>query len=427
MTAKSNYRPRIVDDILEKKLEGCGAVLVEGPKWCGKTTTAEHHAKSVLYMDDPARLTDNVRMAEIEPSRLLDGECPRLLDEWQIAPELWDSVRFTVDHRDGFGQFILTGSAVPADRTKIMHSGTGRFAWLTMRPMTLWESGESSGDVSLGDLFSGRVKISGESKLGIDELAFLICRGGWPQSLKVKKGVALEQARNYCDAVVNSDVSRADGVNRSPERAKRIMRSLSRFQGSQTAIAAIRKDIVTNDTEGIDEDTIRSYLNALNKIFVIEDAPAWNPNLRSKTAIRTSDTRYFVDPSIAAAISGIGPKDLLNDLNTMGLFLETLCVRDLRVYAQTLDGDVYHYRDGSGLECDAVIHLRNGSYGLVEIKLGGKELVAEGKATLEKLADSIDTAKMKKPSFRMVLTGTGTYAYKDKDGTCIVPIGCLKP
>lgn len=427
MTAKSNYRPRIVDDILEKKLEGCGAVLVEGPKWCGKTTTAEHHAKSVLYMDDPARLTDNVRMAEIEPSRLLDGECPRLLDEWQIAPELWDSVRFTVDHRDGFGQFILTGSAVPADRTKIMHSGTGRFAWLTMRPMTLWESGESSGDVSLGDLFSGRAKISGESKLGIDELAFLICRGGWPQSLKVKKGVALEQARNYCDAVVNSDVSRADGVNRSPERAKRIMRSLSRFQGSQTAIAAIRKDIVTNDTEGIDEDTIRSYLNALNKIFVVEDAPAWNPNLRSKTAIRTSDTRYFVDPSIAAAISGIGPKDLLNDLNTMGLFLETLCVRDLRVYAQTLDGEVYHYRDGSGLECDAVIHLRNGSYGLVEIKLGGKELVAEGKATLEKLADSIDTAKMKKPSFRMVLTGTGTYAYKDKDGTCIVPIGCLKP
>ena len=401
--------------------------MVEGPKWCGKTTTAEHHAKSVLYMDDPARLTDNVRMAEIEPSRLLDGECPRLLDEWQIAPELWDSVRFTVDHRDGFGQFILTGSAVPADRTKIMHSGTGRFAWLTMRPMTLWESGESSGDVSLGDLFSGRAKISGESKLGIDELAFLICRGGWPQSLKVKKGVALEQARNYCDAVVNSDVSRADGVNRSPERAKRIMRSLSRFQGSQTAIAAIRKDIVTNDTEGIDEDTIRSYLNALNKIFVVEDAPAWNPNLRSKTAIRTSDTRYFVDPSIAAAISGIGPKDLLNDLNTMGLFLETLCVRDLRVYAQTLDGEVYHYRDGSGLECDAVIHLRNGSYGLVEIKLGGKELVAEGKATLEKLADSIDTAKMKKPSFRMVLTGTGTYAYKDKDGTCIVPIGCLKP
>src|SRR5574344_1994246 len=419
MTAKSNYRPRIVDDILEKKLEGCGAVLVEGPKWCGKTTTAEHHAKSVLYMDDPARLTDNVRMAEIEPSRLLD--------EWQIAPELWDSVRFTVDHRDGFGQFILTGSAVPADRTKIMHSGTGRFAWLTMRPMALWESGESSGDVSLGDLFSGRVKISGESKLGIDALASLICRGGWPQSLKVKKGVALEQARNYCDAVVNSDISRADGVNRSPERAKRIMRSLSRFQGSQTAIAAIRKDIGTNDTEGLDEDTIRSYLNALNKIFVIEDAPAWNPNLRSKTAIRTSDTRYFVDPSIAAAISGIGPKDLLNDLNTMGLFLETLCVRDLRVYAQTLDGEVYHYRDGSGLECDAVIHLRNGSYGLVEIKLGGKELVAEGKATLEKLADSIDTAKMKKPSFRMVLTGTGTYAYKDKDGTCIVPIGCLKP
>lgn len=352
---------------------------------------------------------------------------PLYLDEWQIAPELWDSVRFTVDHRDGFGQFILTGSAVPADRTKIMHSGTGRFAWLTMRPMTLWESGESSGDVSLGDLFRGRAKISGESKLGIDELAFLICRGGWPQSLKVKEGVALEQARNYCDAVVNSDVSRADGVNRSPERAKRIMRSLSRFQGSQTAISAIRKDIVTNDTEGIDEDTIRSYLNALNKIFVVEDAPAWNPNLRSKTAIRTSDTRYFVDSSIAAAISGIGPKDLVNDLNTMGLFLETLCVRDLRVYAQTLDGEVYHYRDGSGLECDAVIHLRNGSYGLVEIKLGGKELVAEGKATLEKLADSIDTAKMKKPSFRMVLTGTGTYAYKDKDGTCIVPIGCLKP
>lgn len=422
----SSYKPRIADSLLERKLRGKGAVIVEGPKWCGKTTTAEQLAKSVLYMSKPEDLKENLLMADIDPYSLLEGETPRLIDEWQIAPGLWDAVRFEVDHRGGVGHFILTGSAVPPRTAEMIHSGTGRFSRMKMRPMSLYESMESSGKISLGDLFSQPKKVFANNDVGIAELAFLICRGGWPSSIDMEQDVALDQAFDYFDAVVNVDISRVDDVRRDSERAKRLMKSYSRHQGTQTTYTVIRDDIAANDSDLLTEDTVYSYTNALRKIFVIEDMPAWNPNLRSKTAIRTSDTRYFVDPSIAAASLGLGPKDLLGDLNTMGLLFETLCVRDLRVYADSLFGNVYHYRDKSGLECDAVIHLRNGSYGLIEIKLGGDRLIEEGSMSLKTLAGKIDTDKMKEPSFLMVLTGTGKYAYRREDGIYVVPIGCLK-
>lgn len=420
------YRKRVVDAILQEKLEGKGAVLIEGPKWCGKTTTAEQIAKSVLYMDDPQSKEQNVNMAALNPKRLLSGETPRLIDEWQIAPKLWDAIRFEVDHRDDLGQFVLTGSAVPPDTKEITHSGTGRFSWLMMRPMSLYESGESTGEVSLSRLFEGKGEVDGESKLDLERIAFLICRGGWPRSIDMRDKIALNQAIDYYDAVVHSDINRADGVEKNPERVKRLMRSLARNQGQQIANTAIAADIAVNDESTINQETVAGYISALKKIFVVEDMPAWNPNLRSKSAIRTSDTRYFVDASIAAAALGIGPNDLINDLNTMGFLFETMCVRDLRVYAEALGGSVYHFRNKAGLECDAVVHLRNGSYGLIEIKLGGEKLIREGVETLTSLTESIDTSKMKEPAFRMILTAADQYAYRREDGICIVPVGCLK-
>lgn len=420
------YKSRITDKLIERKLKGKGALLIEGPKWCGKTTTAEQFSKSVLYMSKPEDVQSNLMMADINPSKLLSGETPRLIDEWQIAPKLWDAVRFEVDHRDNFGHFILTGSAVPPKTNEIFHTGTGRFAWIKMRPMSLFESMESTGEISLKELFNQPAQLNGENKLNIDDLAFLICRGGWPGSVDMDKDVALDQAFDYYTAIVNTDISRVDNVKRDPERAKRLMKSYARNQGSQTAYTVIRDDIAANDSETLTEDTVYAYTNALRKIFVIEDMPAWNPNLRSKTAIRTSDTRYFIDPSIATASLGMGPEDLIKDLNTMGLFFETMCVRDLRVYAESIDGEVYHYRDKSGLECDTVVHLRNGSFGLIEIKLGGDKLIEEGAENLKTFSKKIDTNKMKAPSFLMVLTGTGKYAYRREDGVYVVPIGCLK-
>ena len=420
------YRNRVVDAILQEKLEGKGAVLIEGPKWCGKTTTAEQIAKSVLYMDDPQSKEQNVNMAALNPKRLLSGETPRLIDEWQIAPKLWDAIRFEVDHRDDLGQFVLTGSAVPPDTKEITHSGTGRFSWLMMRPMSLYESGESTGEVSLSRLFEGKGEVDGESKLDLERIAFLICRGGWPRSIDMRDKIALNQAIDYYDAIVHSDINRADGVEKNPERVKRLMRSLARNQGQQIANTAIAADIAVNDESTINQETVAGYISALKKIFVVEDMPAWNPNLRSKSAIRTSDTRYFVDASIAAAALGIGPNDLINDLNTMGFLFETMCVRDLRVYAEALGGSVYHFRNKAGLECDAVVHLRNGSYGLIEIKLGGEKLIREGVETLTSLTESIDTSKMKEPVFRMILTAADQYAHRREDGICIIPVGCLK-
>lgn len=420
------YKKRIADHILARKLEGKGAVLIEGPKWCGKTTTAEQVAASILYMDDPEKKEQNIAMSELNPKRLLKGAAPRLIDEWQIAPKLWDAIRFEVDHRRELGQFVLTGSAVPPDTKEITHSGTGRFTWLTMRPMSIFESGDSSGEVSLKSLFDQPDAIDGESKLDIERLAFLVCRGGWPQAIDMRDEIALDQPIDYYEAVVKSDINRADGVKKNPERVKRLMRSYARNQGSQVPNTVIVQDIAANDEATMDEETVASYLNALRKIFVIEDMPAWNPNLRSKTAIRSSDTRYYVDPSIAAAALGIGPQDLIDDLKTFGFLFETLCVRDLRVFADALNGEVFHYRDKDGLECDAVVHLRNGAYGLIEIKLGGDKLIEEGSVNLKALSKKIDTDKMKKPSFLMVLTGTGDYAYRRPDGVYVVPIGCLK-
>ena len=419
------YKKRLADEVLKDKLEASGAVLVEGAKWCGKTPTSKQLAKSVLYMQEPAQKRQNLLMADTNPSLLLQGDIPRLIDEWQLAPKLWDAVRFEVDQRDDFGQFILTGSAVPPDTSEISHSGTGRISRMLMRPMSLLESGESNGSVSLGGLFNADYDVSASVESDIEELAFLICRGGWPKAIGKSVKVALQQAIDYYDAVVNSDISRVDGKERNPERAKLLMRSYSRNIGSQAKFEEMRQDILGNDIDSFSIDTLYDYLNALKKIFVVEDAPAWNPNLRSKTAIRNTDTRYFVDPSIATASMGLGPKDLINDLNTMGLFFENLCVRDLRVYAQSIGGEIYHYRDKNGLECDAVVHLRNGSYGLVEIKLGGDKLIEEGATALKKFEKIIDTTKMKSPSFKMILTGVGNYAFKRPDGILVVPVRSL--
>lgn len=424
-----SYKKRIADMILMKKLKSAGAVLIEGPKWCGKTTTAEQIAASVLYMDEPEKKEQNLQMAEIKPSVLLDGDKPRLIDEWQIAPTLWDSIRFYVDHGEDEGQFILTGSSVPANFSKVSHSGTGRFARLKMRPMSLFESGESNGEISLRSLFEKQnaEPFVSMNDLGLEELAYLVCRGGWPRAvLQADKDVALEQALNYYESVVKNDISRADGVNRNEQRARLLMRSYARNQGSQASNGTLKSDMKFNDSSALDDDTVLSYVNALKRIFVIEDLPAWNPNLRSKTVVRTSDTRYFVDSSIATSALGIYPKDLMNDLNTFGLMFETMCIRDLRVYADALCGQLYHYRDKNGLECDAVLHLNNGCYGLIEIKLGGDSLIESGAKTLKALSDKIDTTKMREPSFLMVLTGVGQYGFQRKDGVYVVPIGCLR-
>lgn len=435
----SEYLKRIADQMLTDKLESSGAVLIEGPKYCGKTTLAKQQAKSVLSMADPNTLSQNLAIARTNISRLLAGETPRLIDEWQIAPQFWDAVRNEVDNRDDDGQFMLTGSAVPGKARKddsgnsigdeqIFHTGTGRISRLKLRTMSLWESGDSTGDVSLGNLFVNADKIDGVSHIDLDRLAYLTCRGGWPKAvLKKTVKAALAQAFNYFDSVVSNDIKRVDDIDRDEELAKRIMRSYARNQGSQATAGTILADIRNNGDEQMSDGTVYSYIKALKEIFVIEDSVAWNPNLRSKTAIRTSDTRYFIDPSIATASLGLGPNDLINDMETFGLIFETLAVRDLRVYADALDGKVYHYRDKNNLECDAVVHLRNGSYGLIEIKIGGADLINAGAKSLKDLSDKIDTTRMKKPSFLMVLTGIGDYAYKrPEDGVLVVPVGCLK-
>ncbi|RGT58014.1 ATP-binding protein [Solobacterium moorei] len=419
------YLPRVTDKLLEDRLVSKGAILIEGPKWCGKTTTAKEFSNSLLSMDRPDMTKQYQDMAQINPQILLEGETPRIIDEWQIAPNLWNAVRYEVDQRKEMGQFILTGSAVPLDLDNSFHTGTGRISRLKMRTMSLFESQESNGRVSLSKLFEGAVP-SGKSQTTIEELAFWICRGGWPQSVKLANKPALFQAIDYHEAIISQDISRVDNVSRDKEKARRLLRSYARHVGSQTSYEAIRQDMLSNDIGTFDEKTLYSYVDALTKIFVIEDSPAWNPNLRSKVAIRTTDTRYFVDPSIAAASLGVGPKDLINDLNTMGFLFENLAIRDLRVYADSLFGNVYHYRDSSNLECDAVVHLRNGSYGLIEIKLGGDTHIETGAKTLLNLASKIDHEKMKEPSFLMVLCGIAPFAYKRKDGVLVVPISCLK-
>lgn len=423
-----NYRPRIADKTITDSLEALGGVLVQGTKWCGKTTTSAQHAASVLYMDDPDSKEQNLSLAQTNIKRLLQGETPRLIDEWELAPQLWDAARFEIDHRPTHvGQFIFTGSAVPKDKDKekIFHSGAGRFDWVTMRTMSLWESDDSTGEVSLAKLFEGETP-DGESHIDMGRLAYLTCRGGWPGALSLSDKAALRVSRAYLKAVLNSDISRVDNVRRDSTLMSRIIKSLARNQGEQIPITTIRADILQNENATISTDTIDDYVKVLKKIFLEEDMPAWNPNLRSKTAIRTSDTRYFVDPSIATAALGIGPEDLINNLIDFGFYFETLAVRDLRVYADALDGQLYHYRDKNGLECDAVLHRNNGDYGLIEIKIGGEDNINKGATTLKSLASKVDTEKMKEPSFLMVLTGIGQYAYTRPDGVFVVPIGCLK-
>ena len=430
----------MADRLLAEKLEAFGAVLIEGPKYCGKTTLASQQAGSILSMADTDTLGQNLALARTNISRLLAGAPPRLIDEWQIAPQFWDAVRNEVDKRNEDGQFMLTGSAVPPKPKKdengniieeenIHHTGTGRISRLRLRTMSLWESEDSTGDVSLEELFINPDTVDGVSDIDLDRLAYLTCRGGWPKAvLKKSEKAALAQAFDYYDSVVSNDIKRVDDIDRDEELTKRIMRSYARNQGTQATVGTILADIKSNGDERMSDSTVYSYIKALKEIFVIEDSIAWNPNLRSKTAIRTSDTRYFIDPSIATAALGMGPKDLINDMETFGFIFETLAIRDLRVYADALDGKVYHYRDKNNLECDAVIHLRNGSYGLVEVKIGGAELIKEGAESLKTLSSKIDSTRMKTPSFMIVLTGIGKFAYKrPEDGVLVVPIGCLKP
>jgi predicted AAA+ superfamily ATPase len=420
---KMNYLPRIADNILSDKLKAFGAVYITGSKWCGKTRTAEQQAKSALYMQDPDTINANLKAADTKPSLLLVGEKPRLLDEWQVAPVLWDAVRFAVDKSGGeSGQYILTGSAVVQDG-KTMHTGTGRIARMVMRTMTLFESRESNGQVSLKALFDNSLDIEGISSLSIEQLAFALARGGWPASIVKSERIALQQVYEYIDATINADVSKIDNIQRDPVRVRSLMRSLARNISTGASLSTLRADM-RGEEEQLSEETIASYLNALSKLFVAEDLRAWNPSVRSKTAVRTSPTRHFVDPSIAAAVLRVNPDGMLKDFNTFGLLFESLCVRDLRVYAEAIDGEVFHYRDAYGLEADAVVQLKDGRWGAVEVKMGSKE-IEEAAVNLLKLKATVNTEKMNEPSFLMILTAS-QYAYRRADGVYIVPIGCLK-
>ena len=422
----ARYKQRIADRILQRKVLGKGAVLIEGPKWCGKTTTAKQLAKSFLDLGDSAILKQSTTLIDISPQTLLKGDTPRLIDEWQALPSIWDSIRSEVDRRGEPSQFILTGSSVLPEADETIHSGTGRFATIKMRPMSLYESGESTGTVSLKELFECDSIEVQQNDLELEDIAYLTCRGGWPWATLISREVALDQAFDYFDSVVKKDILRVDKVKRSAERAKLLLRSYARNISQQVSYGTIRKDMLSNDASTLDEDTVADYIKALKKLFVIEDLAAWNPNIRSKAAIRTSDTRHFVDPSIGTAALGLGPQDLINDLKSFGFFFEDMVVRDLRVYAEALDGELYYYRDSNGLECDTVLHRRNGSYALLEVKLGGEQNIEEGAMSMISLAKNIDTDKTPSPSFMAVIVGVGQYAYQRKDGVYVIPIGCLR-
>jgi predicted AAA+ superfamily ATPase len=419
---KRKYLKRIADKVLDDALEASGAVLIEGAKWCGKTRTAEERAASKLLMQDPDYTESYLKAADIKPSLLLNGGTPRLLDEWQMAPVLWDAVRFAVDRRGESGQFILTGSAVPKDNA-VSHTGTGRISRMLMRTMTLYESLESTGDISLKSLFDGTCDGDGMSTLTIEGLAFALTRGGWPASVGEKESVALKRASDYAEAIINVDVSRVDGIEKNPSRVRALMRSLARNVSTMATLTTIRNDMAV-DEDRLSEKTISIYLNALRRIFVVEDMPAWNPAMRSKTALRTHPKRHFTDPSIAAAVLRASPGSLLQDFNTFGLLFESLCIRDLRVYAQAIDGEVFHFRDKSGLEADAVVQLKDGRWGAIEVKMGAKEIETAAE-NLKSLRKKVNVDKMREPSFLMVLTGT-ELAYRREDGVYVAPIGCLK-
>lgn len=421
--AKKKYLKRLGDEELQLALKASGAVLIEGAKWCGKTSTAQQAAESMIFLQDPDQSASYLALADTKPSLLLTGSTPRLIDEWQMAPVLWDAVRFEVDKRNELGQFILTGSAVPNDNVTA-HTGTGRISRIKMRPMSLFESKESNGSISLGDLFNNPLKINeATSELSIEQIAFAICRGGWPASLQLEGKAALRMANSYVESVINQDISEVDSVEKNPERVRLLMRSLARNISTIANYSTIIEDIEATD-KSISEKTVSTYINALKRIFVVEDLQAWQPSLRSKTAIRTSEKRHFVDPSIATSIMRTEPEGILKDFEYFGFLFESLCTRDVRIYAQANDGDVFHYRDKSGLESDLIVRLRNGKWAAIEVKLGQKQ-IEEAAANLLAIKNKIDTEKMGEPSFLMILTG-GQFAYQRNDGVWVVPLGCLK-
>jgi len=417
------YVDRISDKTLNVLLDAKAAVLIEGPKWCGKTSSAEQLARSILYMQDPDTSRANMLTAKAKPSLLLAGETPRLLDEWQVAPELWNAVRFAVDKRKATGQFILTGSTVPT-RTDDMHTGTGRIARMRMRPMSLFETADSSGEISLKALFDNETGLEGRSDLTIERLAFVINRGGWPAvAQESNEKTALTVASDYLEAISNEDISRVDGIEKNPDRVRRLMRSLSRNISSEARTATLVSDLNANDGS-LSQVTVDAYIDALKRIFVIEDLPAWSVRLRSKTVLRTTAKRHFADPSIATASLRATPKRLLTDFNTFGLLFESLCIRDLRIYADSIDGSVYHYRDKTGFEIDAIVELADGRWGAVEVKMGASD-IEQAARNLLRLAGIVDPLSQAPPSFLMILTST-EYAFQLDNGVWVVPLGCLR-
>lgn len=415
--------PRVIDKELKDYLDVFGAVLITGPKWCGKTTTAKQHAKSILDLQDEDQLKNNLLIAEEKISLLLKGDNPRLIDEWQTIPRLWDAVRSEVDKRGESGLFILTGSTT-VDNTLIKHSGAGRIARLKMRTMSLYEQNLSTGEVSLGALFEGTQEIFGTSKIGYSELAEAVVRGGWPDTIGKTNNQAHILMSGYCTTITESDVSTVDGKQRDGVRTALILRSLSRGISSPVNNSAVEGDVYKTQGISIHRNTISDYIAALEKIHVVDDLPAWCPNLRSKTAIRTAATRHFIDPAIAAYFLDASSEDLEYDPRTFGLLFESMAIRDLRAYVQAMDGTVYHYRDGDGLEADAIVHLKNGKWGAFEIKLGSYS-ISEAAENLKRLRGKIDIEREHPPSFLAIITGT-EQAYTREDGIHVIPLGCLK-
>lgn len=421
------YLERIDDELLKRKLRSSAAVLIEGPKWCGKTSMGAQVAKSIIYIQDPDKRAMYRKMADTQPSLLLEGETPHMLDEWQTIPVLWDAVRFAADQRQEMNQFILTGSSTPLDddeNSEMEHTGTGRIARLRMRPMSLWESKESRGQVSLKALFDGTQEMGlFENPLTIKDLAFVMCRGGWPGTIGMEKEEALEVTVNLVDELVNTDVNRVDKTEKNPDRVRAVLRSYARNISTMTSASTIMADVQANDIS-ITDKTLTNYLTALRRLFIIEDAKAWQPSLRSKTGIRTSNKRHFVDTSIATAVLELNPTSILEDFNLFGFLFEDFCLRDMRVYTEPLRGTVYHYHDNSGLESDLIIRLHDGRWAAIEVKTGSKE-IEDAAVNLITLSQTVDTSKIGEPSFLMVLTA-GQYAYRRDDGVYVIPIGCLK-
>lgn len=426
MNTNNTYLPRLIEKPITESMKTNGCIVIEGPKWCGKSTTSERFAKSVIKLQKPATYKQYRILADIGDDNLLSGEKPILFDEWQKIPELWDYVRNYIDETSGKGLFILTGSAKPIE-DKERHSGIGRMKKIIMRTMSLWESNESSGEVSLRNLFDNTKNVSGKNRYQLKDIAHIICRGGFPSAVIEKdKDISLNYAKDYVNTLVSTDITSVDDIKRNPKRARSILKSYARNISTPAKMTTILKDVESNiDTQDI--RTINSYIDAFSKLFVIDETESWTPKLRSKTAIRTTSTKHFVDPSIATAILDANPNDLMQDLNTFGLLFENLVIRDLKIYTQSLDGNVYNYRDKSELEADAVIHLNDGRWGLIEIKLGGETLINEGALTLTKLKEVIDQDKMNKPAFLAIITATDSFAYQREDGIYVIPIACLKP